>query len=96
MQAQDAVDLGREALTLAFQLGGPILLVALGVSLLIGFLQSMTQIQDGAISTIPRLVIVLAVLALGLPWLGSRLIDYTTDQWQRPFNLAPKLSETRR
>lgn len=96
MQAQDAVDLGREALTLAFQLGGPILLVALAVSLLIGFLQSMTQIQDGAISTIPRLVVVLAVLALGLPWLGSRLIDYTAEQWQRPLNLSVSQSETRR
>jgi flagellar biosynthetic protein FliQ len=96
MQAQDAVDLGREALTLAFQLGGPILLVALAVSLLVGFLQSMTQLQDGAISTIPRLVIVLTVLALGLPWLGGRLVDYTTDHWQRPLNLSTNLSETRR
>jgi flagellar biosynthesis protein FliQ len=56
----------------------------------------MTQIQDGAISTIPRLIIVLAVLALGLPWLGSRLIDYTTAQWQRPLNLSTSMSETRR
>jgi flagellar biosynthetic protein FliQ len=87
MQPQDAVDLGREALWFALQLGGPILLVILGVSLVIGFLQSMTQIQDSAISAIPRIVIVLIVLALGLPWLGSRLVEYTADHWQRPINL---------
>lgn len=93
MQPQDAVDMGREALMTAFQLGSPILLVALGVSLLIGFLQSMTQIQDGAVSTIPRLVVVLLVLALGLPWLGSRLVDYTAEQWQKPINLTLKTHE---
>lgn len=88
MQPQDAIDLGREALLFAFQLGGPILLVALAVSLLVGFLQGMTQMQDSAVSFIPKVAIVLVVLALGLPWLGSRLVDYTREHWQRPLNLS--------
>ncbi len=91
MQPQDAVDLGREALWFALQLGGPVLLVILVVSLVIGFLQSMTQIQDSAISAIPRIAIVLVVLALGLPWLGERLVDYTREHWQQPINLNPQL-----
>jgi|LakMenEpi03Aug12_release.lakeMendotaPanAssembly.Ray.scaffolds.fasta_scaffold171965_2 flagellar biosynthetic protein FliQ len=92
MQSQDAIDLGREALLFAFQLGGPILLVVLAISLLIGLLQGMTQLQDGALSFIPKVAVVLVCLALGLPWLGSRMIDYTKEQWQRPINLSNSTS----
>jgi flagellar biosynthetic protein FliQ len=96
MQSQDAIDLGREALLFAFQLGGPILLVLLGVSLLIGLLQSMTQLQDSALSFIPKIAVVLVILALGLPWLGSRMVDYTKEQWQRPLNLASTIQPEQR
>lgn len=96
MQSQDAIDLGREALLFAFQLGAPLLLVILGISLLIGLLQSMTQLQDSALGLIPKVAVVLVVLALGLPWLGSRMVDYTKEQWQRPLNLSVSTNSAQR
>lgn len=96
MQSQDAIDLGREALLFAFQLGAPLLLVILGISLLIGLLQSMTQLQDSALSFIPKVAVVLVILALGLPWLGSRMVDYTKEQWQRPLNLSVSTNSVQR
>ena len=44
MNAQDVVDLGREAIILALLMGAPLLLVGTAMGLLIGLLQALTQI----------------------------------------------------
>lgn len=94
MEVQDAIDSAREALWVTFQIGGPILLVILAVSLLVGFLQGLTQLHDSAIASIPRIAIVLLTLCLCLPWLADRLMDYTAEQLSRPPALQVSTPET--
>lgn len=73
-----AVELGQAALLMVLTLCGPPLLAALAVGVLVGLLQAITQLQDVTIGFVPRLFLVLAVLACLWPWMCERLIDYST------------------
>jgi len=77
MDSQAAIDLGREAMLTALMLGGPILAVGLLVGLAIGLVQALTQVQEQAVSFVPKLIAMAAALTLAMPWLLSRLVEYT-------------------
>lgn len=79
MNPQDAVDLGRQAASMALMLGGPALLSALGVGLVVGLLQAATQVQEQTVSFVPKLVAVVLVLSLMLPWLIDQMVQYSHD-----------------
>jgi flagellar biosynthetic protein FliQ len=77
MDAQQTVDLGREALMTSLILGSPILLVGLAVALVMGLLQGLTQIQDQTIGFIPKLVAMFIAIGICLPWLIERMVEYS-------------------
>jgi flagellar biosynthetic protein FliQ len=79
MDAQSAVDLGREALSTALVIGAPVLLVGVVVGLLIGLVQALTQIQDQTVSFVPKIVTMALVLVICLPWLIQRMVSYSED-----------------
>jgi flagellar biosynthetic protein FliQ len=75
----DAIDLGREALLTALLIGSPMLLVGVAVGLVIGLVQALTQIQDQTISFVPKILAMVAAMAICLPWLIQRMIEYSQD-----------------
>jgi flagellar biosynthesis protein FliQ len=77
MPMEQAVDLGRHAMLIALMLGSPILAVGLIVAFGIGMLQTLTQIQDATISLVPKILAMMAALAVLLPWLLARLVEYS-------------------
>ncbi len=77
MDSQAAVDLAQEALSTAMIIGAPVLIAGVVVGLLIGLIQALTQIQDQTISFVPKIVIMVLVLLLSLPWLVQRMMDYS-------------------
>ena len=79
MDPQEAVDLGRQAANTVLLLGAPVLLAALGVGLVVGLLQAITQIQEQAVSFVPKLVVMVLVLSLTLPWFLQHLVQYSHD-----------------
>lgn len=79
MDAQDAIDLGRQAVWMGMLIGAPVLLAGLLVGLLIGLLQAVTQIQEATVVFVPKLVAMMLVLSLALPWLISQMVQYSTD-----------------
>jgi len=67
----------REGLLLALLVSGPPVVVSLLVGLVVGVLQSATQIHDQALAFVPKLVAVaLTLLALGSV-LGAQLVRFT-------------------
>ena len=66
MDAQDAVDLGREAIWITLLVGSPVLVAGLLIGLLVGLLQAMTQIQEATVSFVPKLVVMVLVLSVAL------------------------------
>jgi flagellar biosynthetic protein FliQ len=77
MEVDQAIDLGRQAMFTTLMLGSPILAVGLCVALLMGILQALTQIQDQTISFVPKILAMMVALAVCLPWLISRLVEYS-------------------
>ena len=79
MSAQDAIDLGREALVIALLIGAPILLVGTSVGLLVGLIQALTQVQDQTVSFVPKIIAMVVALAVCLPWLIQTMVDYSQN-----------------
>lgn len=84
MDAQDAIDVSREAIKVCLMVGGPILLAGLLIGLLVGIFQSMTQIQDQSVSFVPKLFGVGIVFALCLPWCSDHLFDFAESSFGTP------------
>ncbi len=47
--------------------------------LLIGLLQAVTQIHEQAVAFVPKLLIMVLVLSLTMPWLLNQLVQYSHD-----------------
>lgn len=83
MTPEHSVDIARDAMLLAVEILGPLLLVVLGAGLLVGLLQAVTQVQDPTIGFVARLVAVVGSLLVLLPWMLDRLIVYSTELFER-------------
>ena len=67
----------REGLLLVLLLSAPPLLASMAVGLVTGVVQAATQIHDQALAFVPKLVVVLLVLAVMGPALGAQLARFT-------------------
>jgi flagellar biosynthetic protein FliQ len=79
MDPQDAIDLGREALMFTLLISSPVMVAGLVVGLLIAFMQAVTQIQEQTVAFVPKLVAMVVVLSLALPWLIAQMVQYSHD-----------------
>ena len=67
----------REALIVSLKLGGPPLLASLAIGLVISLLQAVTQINEATLAFLPKLVLVMGMLALLGPFMIASLTDYS-------------------
>ena len=72
----------QQALLTTLLLASPLLLVALLVGGLFSFLQGVFQIQDSAVSAIPKWLATLLVAMLLLPWMTQRLVEFSQDLYR--------------
>jgi flagellar biosynthetic protein FliQ len=68
--------LARDALWLVMQLTAPVLLAGLLVAFAISLFQAATQILEPTLSFVPKLIVMLLVLALLGSWMGGQLVDF--------------------
>ncbi len=61
----------------AVVLAAPLLLAGMATGLLVGLLQALTQIQDQTVAFVPKLLAMAAVMVACLPWLMSRMVEFT-------------------
>ncbi|GHS11114.1 flagellar biosynthesis protein FliQ [Helicobacter pylori] len=55
----------------------PVLLAGLVVGLLVSIFQATTQINEMTLSFVPKILAVIGVLILTMPWMTNMLLDYT-------------------
>jgi flagellar biosynthesis protein FliQ len=77
MDVDQVVMLGRLMLEEVMILVGPILAVAIVVSLIVNILQVLTSLQDNTISTVIRLLATGCALFFMMPWMWRHLVQYT-------------------
>lgn len=87
MTSQDAIDIGTDALVLAAKLAGPFLLVVLAIGLIVGLIQSVTQLQEQTLSFVPKLIGAAVVVAVSGSWMLEELVAFGHNLMER----APQL-----
>lgn len=71
----------REALYLAILVSAPALIAAVLVGVVVGIVQTVTQLQESTLSFVPKMAAVLLVLAVLGPWMASEIVRFTTVLW---------------
>ncbi len=79
MDAMNIIDLARQAAMSAGILVAPVLVVALAVGLLMSVLQAVTQVQDHAISFVPKLLAIGCALFLLMPWMTDYFVELMSE-----------------
>lgn len=74
-----ALFLSRQLLLQAMLISAPVVLVALVSGLIISVLQVVTQIQDSALSFVPKLLAVVLILMLCGEWMLHALVEYAQN-----------------
>lgn len=73
----------QQALYLVVIASAPPVVLSLIVGLLIAVFQAATQIQEQTLSFAPKVIIVFGILALGGSWIGSQLLRFTFQLFDR-------------
>jgi len=79
MDSQVAIDLTRQAIWTSLMIGAPVLVAGLVVGLIIGLLQALTQVQEQTVSFVPKIIAMVLILSLTLPWVITRMVDFSTE-----------------
>jgi len=82
MDSATAIDLCRSTLIAALVIGAPMLVVGMVAGLLIGLFQALTQIQDQTVSFVPKLIAMAAVMIACMPWLLTRMVEFTRQVFE--------------
>lgn len=64
-------------MVIATLIAAPVLIAGTIVGLVIGLLQALTQIQEQTVAFVPKLLAMIIALGLSLPWILTRLIEYS-------------------
>jgi flagellar biosynthesis protein FliQ len=80
----DAIEvLFHEGMANMLTVAAPLMGTLLGVGLVLGILQSATQIQEPAVGAVPRLATVIAACIFLGPWIVGRLSTFLQHALQR-------------
>ncbi|MBN4052655.1 flagellar biosynthetic protein FliQ [Roseiflexus sp. AH-315-K22] len=80
MNSNDAtIFLVRDTLIEAIRIAMPILMAGVMIGLLISIIQSVTSIQDQTLTFVPKILVMVGVAAILLPWIVRRLVDFASE-----------------
>lgn len=88
MSIGEITSLMRDGITEVLLLIAPPLILALIIGLVVAILQAITSIQEQTLTFLPKLVVILLVIAFLGGFMFSHLGNYTVDL----FKLIPKLA----
>lgn len=79
---ESSIQLIREALLVTLKIAAPLLMVGMIIGLLISLIQSITSIQDQTLTFVPKLIGVIVVAIVLLPWIIGRILVFTAEMLQ--------------
>ena len=87
--SQDVViNLVMQTITVAMKVALPLLLAGLLVGLLVSIFQAVTQIQEQTLSFIPKVLGLVAVIAIAGPWMLGQVVAWTEELYGSIPNLV--------
>jgi flagellar biosynthetic protein FliQ len=79
MEALEVIDVTREAIWVLVLVGAPMMLTALIVGLAVSLFQALTQIQEMTLTFVPKLLAMLFVMTIAMPYMLQTLVDFSED-----------------
>jgi flagellar biosynthesis protein FliQ len=76
---ESAVLMARDMLIITLKIAAPILAAGVIIGLLVSIVQAVTSIQDQTITFVPKIVVMVLVAALLLPWIAAKLVEYSAQ-----------------
>jgi flagellar biosynthesis protein FliQ len=83
MESVEIIDLAREGVWVLLLVSAPMVLTALFVGLAISLVQALTQIQETTLTFVPKMVAMLLVMVLALPFMLQSLEHYGEKLFER-------------
>lgn len=76
MELSAALQLGRDAFWMSLVIAAPILVVGLFVGLAISLFQAVTQLQEQALSFVPKIAAMVVAAVVFTPWIAEQMLEY--------------------
>ena len=76
MNGAEVIEVTRDGLVTFLKVGGPLMIVALLVGVVISLVQALTQIQEQTLVFVPKIVALAAAALLVMPFMGDAMSGY--------------------
>jgi flagellar biosynthetic protein FliQ len=83
MNPEFAVELVKAMIFEALVLSAPILVTAMVIGLGVSLFQAVTSIHEQTLSFVPKVLGIVAILVIALPWILRSAIEFTTMMIQK-------------
>ena len=81
MSAEQVMEIMKEAMLVAFEIAGPLLIISIAVGLLVAIFQAATQIHEQTLTFVPKILAVFVGMMIFGSWMLTQLTEYITDLW---------------
>ena len=79
MSAEQVMEIMKDAMLVAFEIAGPLLIISIAVGLLVAIFQAATQIHEQTLTFVPKLIVIaLVLLALG-SWMSKVMNEFVVE-----------------
>ena len=79
MSAEQVMEIMKEAMLVAFEIAGPLLIISIAVGLLVAIFQAATQIHEQTLTFVPKLIVIaLVLLSLG-SWMSKVMNEFVVE-----------------
>jgi flagellar biosynthetic protein FliQ len=82
MNQDTVINLATQAMTLAVEIAGPMLLAGLVIGLVVSIFQAITSIQEQTLTFIPKIIALAVIIVVLGPWMLRQIVDYTENLYQ--------------
>lgn len=86
MNANDFIEVSRDAVWVMIKLGGIPMLTALAVGVVISLIQALTQIQEMTLSFVPKILALFIIVIVALPFMIDVMSQFTNEVMGRIAN----------
>ena len=83
MNEADALDIVQSAIWTVLAASGPAVISAMVVGVVVALLQALTQVQEITLTFVPKILAVMAAVAISAPFIGAQISIFTTMIFSR-------------
>lgn len=79
MSAEQVMEIMKEAMLVAFEIAGPLLIISIAVGLLVAIFQAATQIHEQTLTFVPKLIVIALVLLALRSWMSKVMNEFVVE-----------------